>query len=67
MISSKSEFDFSLLIDEISSIHKEIDDRRRNNDDGNDIWDLKMRKIRRIDCEGNSSSEDIVEDTNNSK
>ena len=37
MISSKSEFDFSLLIDEISSIHKEIDDRRRNNDDGNDI------------------------------
>ena len=52
---------------EITSIHKEINDRENNNKHGDEIRNIKRRKIRIInsECESNSSSEDITEDTEN--
>ncbi|XP_031368527.1 uncharacterized protein LOC116186181 [Apis dorsata] len=54
-------FDFSLLNDKITSIHKEINDRESNDEHRDEI---RRRKIRIIDseCESNNSSEDITED-----
>ena len=46
--SSEDKFDFSLLNDEIISIHKEINNRKSNNKHGNEIRDIRRRKIRII-------------------
>lgn len=53
--SSEDEFDFLLLNDEIISIHKEINNRESNGEHGNEIRDIRRRKIRIIDseCESN--------------
>ena len=37
-------FDFSLLNDEIISIHKEINDRENHNEHGNEIKSIKRQK-----------------------
>lgn len=47
--SSEDEFDFLLLNDEIISIHKEINNRESNGEHGNEIRDIRRRKIRIID------------------
>ena len=46
--SNEDEFDFSLLNDEIISIYKEINDRESNDKYGDEIKDIKRRKIRII-------------------
>ena len=53
---SEDEFDFSLLDDEIIFIHKRINDRENNNEHGNEIRDIKRRKIGIInsECESNN-------------
>ena len=48
---------------EITSIHKEINDRENNDEHGDEIRGIKKRKIRIInsECESNSWIEDIAE------
>ena len=55
--------------EEITSLHKKINDRENNDEHGNEIRGIRKRKIRIIDneYENNSSSETIAEDTENSK
>ena len=53
--------------DEITFIHKEINDRKNHDEHGNEI---RRRKIRTINSECEKQlvkSEDIAEDTENSK
>ena len=60
-------FDFSLLNDEIISIHKEINDRESSDEHRDEIRGIRRRKTRIIgnEYEINSSNEDIAEDTEN--
>ena len=61
---NEDEFDFHYWND-VTSIHKEINDRKSNDEDGDEIKNIKRRKIRIIDNE--CESEDIAEDAENFK
>ncbi|XP_015433556.1 PREDICTED: piggyBac transposable element-derived protein 4-like [Dufourea novaeangliae] len=57
--SSEDEFDLELLNEEITSIHRELDDRENasSDDDNNEVRGVRRRKIRIIDSEGDSDSD----------
>ncbi|CAK9809611.1 PiggyBac transposable element-derived protein 4 [Anthophora plagiata] len=60
---SEDEFDLTLLNEEITSIHKELDDteNKSSDDDSDEVRGVRRRKIRRIDSECDSDS-DTAED-----
>lgn len=65
--SNKEEFDLSLLNDEITSIHKAIDDREKksSDEDRDEVRSVRRRKIRIISKSENDS--DTAKNTENSE
>lgn len=61
--SSEDEFDFSLLNDEITSIHKALDDREEESseEDSDEVRGVRRRKIRVIESECESDSDSAEE------
>ena len=62
--SSEDEFDLNLLKKEITSIHRELDDRENtsSDDDSDEVRGVRRRKIRKIDSEYDNDS-DTAEDS----